>query len=224
VQDPMIGWAGLNHRQGDSLRLTRALAQDLRASVHGLRMALEMMAGALVPGAAADGADRYLGMARAETEHLDRLVEQLGLWIRLLGGDVKVRLQRLDLRTVAAERLDGLAGEPERPVVIEADRSLLVPALDGLRDVLNAYALPRENAGIRIHPEGELELYGPPSLLPVLQSVVDNPVPDLAVAKGPAMWLVGPSLAVATCRACGGTVWLERGATGCALWLAWKQG
>lgn len=218
---------GMGDRQpnGDSLRLTRALAHDLRASVHGLRMALEMMAGALSPDGSG-GAGRYLGMAQHEAAQLERLVEQLGLWIRLLGGDLKVRLQRFDLRAAAAERLDELldpAAQPE-PVIVMADKQLMVPALDGLRDFLKAYALPREHVGVRVHPDGEMELFGPPSLLPVLQSVVENPVPDLAVAKGPAMWLVGPSLAVATCRASDGTVWLEQCEAGCALWLAWKKG
>jgi signal transduction histidine kinase len=217
---------GLGDRQpySDSLRLTRALAHDLRASVHGLRMALDMMAGTLTPGGG-HSAGRYLGMAQDEAAQLERTVEQLGLWIRLLGGDLKVRLQRLDLQAVAAERLLDLDGSGQTDaVIVMADKSLMVPALEGLRDFLRAYALPRENAGVRIHTDGTMELFGPPSLLPVLQSVVENPVPDLAVAKGPAMWLVGPSLAVATCRASEGTVWLEQSEAGCALWLAWRKG
>lgn len=224
MQDPMIGM-GDRQPHGDSLRLTRALAHDLRASVHGLRMALEMMAGVLSADSAS-GAGRYLGMAQDEAAQLERLVEQLGLWIRLLGGDLKVRLQRLDLRAFAAGRLAGLLdldGEQE-PAFVMADKSLMAPALEGLRDFLKAYALPREHAGVRVYPDGEMELFGPPSLLPVLQSVVEHPVPDLAVAKGPAMWLVGPSLAVAACRASDGTVWLEQSEAGCALWLAWKKG
>jgi len=207
------GWA-----QCCTLRLTRALTQDLQASVHGLRLALDMMAGA------PDDAGRYLGMARDEADRLERHVEQLGLWIRLLGGDVKVRPRRVDLRTVAAERLKELADLPDGPVTVLADKSLLLPALDGLRDFLKAYALPRDSAGVRIHADGELELFGSPSLLPVLQTVVDNPVPDLAAAKGPAIWLIGPALAVATCRASDGTVWLERSEPGCSLWLAFRKG
>lgn len=197
----------------DSVRLTRALAQDLQASVHGLRMALEMMAGA------PDAAGRYLGMARAEAAQLDRLVEQLSLWIRLLVGDVKVRPQRVDLGALAGGRFECLAPLPPEPVLILADRALLVPALDGLRDLLKAYSLPCEQGGVRIHADGALELYGPASLLPVLRSVVEQPVPDLAVAKGPAMWLVGPALAVAACRAVGGKVWVDEG----SLWLRFPK-
>lgn len=222
MQDPIIGWSD-RQPAGDSLRLTRALAQDLRASVHGLRMALEMAAGELAPGEAG----RFLGLARAEADQLDRTVEQLGLWVRLLAGDVKIRLQRVDLAAAVAERPDGgPAGggrtHRDQPVFVLADRSLLAPALDGLRDFLNAYALPREHAGVRVHPDGELELFGPLTLLPVLRAIVDNPVPDLGTARGPAVWLVGPSLAVAACRASDGTVWLERNDTGCSLWLAWR--
>ncbi|HWI60705.1 MAG TPA: histidine kinase dimerization/phospho-acceptor domain-containing protein [Symbiobacteriaceae bacterium] len=213
MQDPIRS----REPKGDSVRLTRALAHDLRASVHGLRMALEMMAGA------PDGAGRYLGMARAEAAQLDRLVEQLGLWIRLLVGDVKVRPQRVDLGALAAGRFECLAPLPPAPVQVLADKALLVPALDGLSDLLKAYSLPCEQGGVRIHASGALELHGPAALLPVLRSVVESPVPDLAVAKGPAMWLVGPALAVAACRAFGGKARLEEREGRCALWLEFEQ-
>jgi signal transduction histidine kinase len=95
VHDPRIA-ANDRAPGSDPLRLTRALTQDLRASLHGLRLALDMMAGVL-QGGEAGPVGRFLGMARTEAAQLDRLVEQLGLWIRLMGGDYKVHLQRLDL-------------------------------------------------------------------------------------------------------------------------------
>jgi signal transduction histidine kinase len=216
VHDPRIAW---NDRApgSDPLRLTRALTQDLRASLHGLRLALDMMAGVL-QGGEAGPVGRFLGMARTEAAQLDRLVEQLGLWIRLMGGDYRVHLQRLDLGALLTERC---AGTTDTSVEVLADKGLMVPALDGLLDFLKAYALPEERSGIRLHAGG-LVLFGPDSLLPVLQTVVDDPVPDLQAAKGPAMWLVGPALAVAACRSSGGRVWLKQEQSGCSLWLIFQ--
>jgi signal transduction histidine kinase len=206
---------------GEPLRLTRALAHDLRASVHGLQLALDMLGGAI--GADAQGnAGRYLGLARAEVAQLDRTVEQLGLWIRLLGGDYRVRPQRVELGAMLRERLQNRPDGPEAQVPVLADKQLLAAALDGLVDFLKAYA-PGDEAGIRLHADGRLEVYGPPSLLPVFETVTAGPVPDMQVAKGPAVWLVGPSLAVGTCLACGGDVTLQRGDGSCTLSLEWPQ-
>lgn len=207
---------------GQPQRLTRALAHDLRASLHGLKMALEMMS-KTIPADAAD-AVRYLGMARQEAAQLDRVVEQLGLWLRLLGGDYKVRPQRTDLRVVLAERVDCVEKLPEAPVLALADRQLLPAALEGLHDFLHAYGIPGENAGMRLDADGRLCLYGPRAMLPVFRAVIDDVVPDLQVAKGPAVWLVGPSLAIAACRHCGGTVWLSGEGDRVELWLEWPRG
>ncbi|HLN64619.1 MAG TPA: hypothetical protein VK464_24100 [Symbiobacteriaceae bacterium] len=203
----------------EPLRLTRALAHDLRASVHGLQMALDMLGGSIKGG---DGSpvDRYLGLARAEAAQLDRTVEQLGLWVRLLGGDFRVHPQRVELGALLRQRMNGRAETPEAPVPAMADKQLLVPALDGLYDFLKAYA-PGDEAGVRLFPDGRMEVYGSGSLLPVFRTVTAGPVPDMQVAGGPAVWLVGPALAVGTCRACGGTVRVEASDTACSLWLTW---
>lgn len=220
--EPQTGSAGHETAGGQPQRLTRALAHDLRASLHGLKMALDMMS-KTIPAEAAD-ASRYLGMARQEAAQLDRVVEQLGLWLRLLAGDYKVRPQRTDLRVVLAERVDCVEKLPESPVVALADRQLLPAALEGLHDFLHAYGVPGENAGIRLDADGRLCLYGPQAMLPVFRAVIDDIVPDLQVAKGPAVWLVGPSLAIAACRQCGGQVWLKSDAERVELWLEWPRG
>lgn len=203
----------------EPLRLTRALTHDLRASLHGLALLLEMLSSAMSAESTAQ-AGRYLGMARAEAAQLDRLVEQIGLWIRVISGEYRVRHQRLDLAATLSERLGEwarlTAGAPA--VTVSADRQLLQPSLDGLRDFLAAYVSRPDEAGVELTPDGQMRLFGPPSLQPVLRTVAAGPVPDLQAAKGPAMWLVGPSLAVSACRACGGEVWLDPDG---ALILAW---
>jgi hypothetical protein len=223
MQDPLALPGGLEPGGPDPLRLTRALTHDLRASLHGLSLTLEMLRSAL-PETAPGPADHYLGMARAEAAQLDRTVEQLGLWIRVLGGDYRVRPQRLDLRQALAERLPEWARLPDAPVMVLADRQLLHPALDGLGDFLRAYAHGPEAGGVDLLPGGQMRVFGPHALLPVLQTVVADAVPDLQAAKGPAVWLVGPALAVGACRSCAGSVRLEQQSTGCALWLNWPLG
>ncbi|HYG57762.1 MAG TPA: hypothetical protein VD902_06805, partial [Symbiobacteriaceae bacterium] len=156
-----------------------------------------------------------------EAAQLDRLVEQLGLWIRLLGGDYKVRSQRVDLAAVLGERLEGWLTLPAEPVAVMADKGLLLPAAEGIRDFLKAYVQHNEEAGVRVSTNGRMAVHGPLTLVPVLQTVTNSPVPDLQAAGGPAMWLIGPALAVAACRACGGEAWLEDDERHCTLWLAW---
>jgi hypothetical protein len=207
----------------DPMRLTRALAHDLRASLHGLSLALEMLHGTMQAGAAG-GAQHYLNMARAEAAQLDRTIEQLGLWIRLLGGEYRAHPQRVDLRAAAAERLAGWTPPKGEPVMAVADRTLLAAALDGLGDFLRAYAHTPDGAGLEVLSGGRMRLFGPQALVPVLRSVVAAAVPDLRAAKGPAVWLVGPALAVSACRVCGGNVWLEQNGQGGQLWLNWVAG
>lgn|GEM_PF-3068550 len=202
-----------------SLRLTRALAQDLRASLHGLAMALEMAGGNTLP----EPAGRYVRMARAEAAQLDRTVEQLGLWIRLLTGDYRPRPRLVDLADLVQERIPCVARLPQGRVMVLADKDLLGPALEGLRDLLRAYTLPGQDAAIEVDASGRLTVSGPLSLLPVLETVAADVVPDLGSAKGPAMWLVGPALAVAGCRACGGSVALQQEDGNCCLSLQWPR-
>ncbi len=66
--------------------LPRALVHDARASLHNLSLALEMALKHL-PASGADRARRYLRLAADETAVLDRLVEQLGLLLRLEAGE-----------------------------------------------------------------------------------------------------------------------------------------
>ncbi|HYG60257.1 MAG TPA: hypothetical protein VD902_19485, partial [Symbiobacteriaceae bacterium] len=65
MHDPLLQPGGPKSLGVEPLRLTRALAQDLRASVHGLRMALDMMNG-VMSSCKARCVDHFLGMAQTE--------------------------------------------------------------------------------------------------------------------------------------------------------------
>lgn len=205
----------------EPMRLARALVHDLRASLHGLSLALEMVRDELSPESNSRAA-RCLGLALAEAAALDGTIEQIGLWIRLAGEHYRPRLDRIDLSRAVGERPGAQFVLPSAPVVVHADRHLLGPALDGIQSFVKACAIPGENACIEVTAAGELLVSGPEHWLPVLHTVVTDPIPNLNASRGPAKWMVGMALAVAACRCCGGQVRLLGTKNRCELTLAWR--
>ncbi|HEY3365069.1 MAG TPA: histidine kinase dimerization/phospho-acceptor domain-containing protein [Symbiobacteriaceae bacterium] len=197
----------------EPLKLARELAHDLRAGLHGLSMALEMAEETMPPEAGAK-TRRYLSLAAAEAAQLDRTIEQLSLWLRLQGGDYRLQPERIDLREVLAERLVPdrdrqpafRVALPDGPFPVAADPWVLAPALSGLRDFMQGLAVAGEPATVRLEPDGRLLLSGPAVWDPVFAALAADRLPDRQVTKGPVSPLIGPALAVAVCRACGGSV------------------
>ncbi len=206
----------------ETMRLAQALVHDLRASLHGLSLALEMVRDGI--GAEANQkAQRYIGMASAEAISIDHTIEQLGLWVRIVGDHYRPRIDRVDLRSILEEQHNPLAHLPSGPVWVYADRHLLIPALDGILSFMKACAVPGEEPRADLTPQGQIIVRGPEHWLPVLRTVVSDPVPNLQASRGPAKWLIGLALAVTSCRSCGGQVSLEGSKDRCELTLQWRR-
>lgn len=206
----------------EPMKLAQALVHDLRASLHGLSLALEMVREEL-PRDENGKSSRYLDLASAEAAALDRTVEELGLWVRILGGHFRPRPERVDLRGALAERVNVMTELPDGPVAIMADRQMLAPALNGIEDFVRACSIPSDEPRVLLTENAHLVMRGPQHWRPVFETVVSSPVPDLQSAKGPAKWLVGLALAVAVCRASGGEVHLELHENRCHLHFRWIQ-
>lgn len=205
----------------EPMRLAQALVHDLRASLHGLSLTLQMASGGM-PEQGHQHARHFLGMATAETAALDRTIEQLGLWVRLMGDHYRPRIDRVDLRGALAEQHSPVAHLPGGPVLVYADRHLLVPALDGILSFVQACAVPGEEPRVDLTAQGQIVVRGPEHWLPVFRTVVADPVPDLQASRGPAKWLISLALAVAACRSCGGQVRLRGFKDRCELTLEWR--
>ncbi|MFZ5818011.1 MAG: hypothetical protein ACOY93_22390 [Bacillota bacterium] len=215
-----------------ALRLTRELAHDLRASLHGLSLALEMANDGLPEGVQGRTL-RCLTLASAEVAQLDRTIEQVGLWIRLLNRDYTPRPARMDLTAVLKEYLarpNPLREEqhfavelPEAPVTVVGDPHIVRPALEGLVDFIRALSpgLEQERPALRLE-QGRITVKGPATWLPIFESALTNLTPPPKGA-GAVRWLVGPALAVAVCRVSGGSVQVRSEKDGCSLRLHWFE-
>ncbi len=147
----------------DRRRFISAIAHDLRTPLFSLRGSLE----GLEQGVAKtpEQQRRYLGIAQAKADQLERLIADLFSFTRLEYLEERPDRESVDIAGLcrdvtgsAQTRAHGQRFEvvaPETPVVIQADRHLLVRALDNLLDNALRYTPETGSIQVTVREQGE---------------------------------------------------------------------
>jgi signal transduction histidine kinase len=132
------------HLEQERRELISAIAHDLRTPLFSLRGSLEGLATGVAK--TPEQQRRYLDIARAKADHLERLIADLFTFTRLEFMEERPRLAEVDLRILGREVMTSAApragarrlvvvGDPgDEPVTARADLHMLTRALDNLLD------------------------------------------------------------------------------------------